>query len=212
MHAKTTMKALLTKGFSFFVFLALPAIIIHIDVRLLGSQVGENSWVEYTQELSLLAIIIIFAYLYQLDRHYRSFAVLLGGFFTCLLIRELDGVFDQIVHGFWKYPAWAVASISCFYAFGLHRVRTLNQLSAFMAHPSFGLMLAAMGVLMVFSRLFGMGELWQAFLQDEYARGVKNLAEEGVELLDYSIALYSVAWYGRTLSVKVRKTPRVVAG
>lgn len=30
---------------------------------------------------------------------------LIAGFFGCLLIRELDAYFDEIIHGAWKYFA-----------------------------------------------------------------------------------------------------------
>ncbi|MGR5341966.1 hypothetical protein ACPV50_18790 [Vibrio astriarenae] len=194
MNKHPIMSELFIKGFTVFIILALAALVIHVDVRLLGSHAGESSFIEYTQETILLVVALLYFSLFRTDS-YRSFAVLLGGFFTCLLIRELDGVFDQIVHGFWKYPAWAVAISCIYYSFFRHRESTLEAFQAYLRHPSFGLMLAAMGTLMVFSRLFGMGDLWQVILNDGYHRAAKNIAEEGTELLAYTLTLCAAAWH-----------------
>ncbi|MCG7587258.1 hypothetical protein MHN01_16625, partial [Photobacterium sp. OFAV2-7] len=49
--------------------------------------------------------------------------------------------------------------------------------------------------LFVFARIYGMGDLWQGAMQENYLRSVKNLAEEGVELLAYSLIVFAAAWY-----------------
>ncbi len=61
-------------------------------------------------------------------------------------------------------------------------------------------MLGAIATLLVFSRLFGMGEMWQGLMQENYMRGVKNTAEEGVELLSYSLIVFSAIWYNQSES------------
>jgi hypothetical protein len=44
-------------------------------------------------------------------------------------------------------------------------------------------------VTFVFSRLFGRTKLWEAILEADYNRWGKNAAEEGIELLGYSLFL-----------------------
>ncbi|WP_299018141.1 hypothetical protein [uncultured Photobacterium sp.] len=36
-----------------------------------------------------------------------------------------------------------------------------------------------------------MGNIWQTVMHDNYIRAVKNLAEEGMELLAYSLVLFT---------------------
>lgn len=54
-------------------------------------------------------------------------------------------------------------------------------------------------IVLVFSRLFGMNALWENLMLDGYNRVVKNMAEEGCELLGYSLCtLASVRYFWQT--------------
>ncbi|QIA64414.1 hypothetical protein GT360_13350 [Vibrio astriarenae] len=192
--------SLIKKSFLCFTITALAALVIHADVRLLDSKAGEDSLIEYCQDLILLFLIVMLFVAGRRIQAQRSFLFLMSAFFSCLLIRELDGVFDQITHGFWKYPAWIIAIGACYYSLFLHREATLDSLAQYMQHPSFGLMLGAMSMLMVFSRLFGMGDLWQHLLEGGYARSAKNTAEEGTELVSYTLIACASVWYCLSLS------------
>ena len=60
-------------------------------------------------------------------------------------------------------------------------------------------------IVLVFSRLFGMHQLWQHLMLDGYNRVVKNIAEEGTELLGYSICwLASTRYLWQTRPARVR--------
>ncbi|MBV7261627.1 hypothetical protein Q4491_07825 [Photobacterium sp. 2_MG-2023] len=176
------------------VIAAIAALIIKIEVLQLSGNLGENSLVEYTQELYLFLTSALFFGLAMKQPAQKGFAVLVSTFFMVLLIRELDGLLDLIRHGFWKFPAAVVAVLGMAYA-RKHLPTTQQPLSRYSKHASFGLMLGGLATLLVFSRLFGMGEIWQTAMQDNYMREVKNLAEEGVELLGYSLILAAAIWY-----------------
>ncbi|MEJ2762385.1 hypothetical protein VV869_00055 [Photobacterium sp. MCCC 1A19761] len=180
--------------FTLALLLAASAVVIHLEVADLNAYAGENSLIEYLQETYLFLAGSLFAAVAFRRPSQRGFAVLASAFFYILMIRELDAVFDQISHGFWKYPAWLLATSAIIFAVR-HKAVTLKPLIDYAQHRSFGLMLAGMATLLVFARLFGMGELWQALMQDAYMRPVKNLAEEGVELLAYSLIAFAAAWY-----------------
>lgn len=196
MHPQIKKKVL--ESFSLFwainLLLAMSFGIIYMEIFILGGNVAESSPVEWVQEIMLFFTLLLFFGLAKKQAEYRSFATLVGSFFTCLLIRELDGVFDQITHGFWKYPAWAVAVIAIGYAIK-HKQATLEKLVEYSKHPSFGLMLGGLCSLLVFSRLFGMGALWTEVMGDNYVRTVKDLVEEGVELMCYTLIFSSAVWY-----------------
>ncbi|NAW65846.1 hypothetical protein CAG70_02855 [Photobacterium halotolerans] len=176
------------------VIAAIAAFIIKIEMLQLSGNLGENSLVEYTQELYLCLTSTLFFGVAMKQPAQKGFAVLVSAFFMVLLIRELDGLLDLIWHGFWKFPAAIVAVTGMFYAYK-HPQTTQPALSRYSQHASFGLMLGGLATLLVFSRLFGMGEIWQAAMQDNYVREIKNLAEEGVELLGYSLILAAAIWY-----------------
>ena len=186
--------------FALSLFLLLSALIIisagaiHIDIRYFNDNIGENSLTEYLQQAYLFTTAVLFALLCIRHPKNRGFYVLVSSFFCVLLIRELDAFFDLISHGFWVYPAALVAVFAIFYAV-LNVKTTIEPLGAYIKHNSFGLMLGAMVTLLIFSRLFGMGDLWHGALHDSYARIVKNCVEEGVELLAYSLILFSAGWY-----------------
>lgn len=101
--------------------------------------------------------------------------------FAMLLVRENDQTLELwFPHGFWKWPAltlfaWAVVVAVRRWAQVKTQLMTLSQTRAF------GVLLAGCTAL-VFSRLFGRGDLWEAIMEERYWRPVKNAAEEGVEL------------------------------
>ncbi len=53
------------------------------------------------------------------------------------------------------------------------------------------LLVTGVMLLLVFSRLFGMGSFWHNVMGDDYVRAVKNIAEEGTELLAYCLIAFA---------------------
>ncbi|CEO41603.1 hypothetical protein C0Z01_14725 [Photobacterium kishitanii] len=173
------------------VILTTPFIIINYDVIYLKNNIPEQSLTEYTQELLLFGCSISFAYLGMTQALYRRCAFLIAGFFSCMLIRELDLFFDQLVfHGFWVYPASIIAFITVIYA-SQEREQTLSALAEFMKNNYFPILCLGLGITLVYSRLFGMGSMWHQVLGHDYHRIVKNIAEESSELLGYVLMFYA---------------------
>lgn len=185
-------------GFAQFVFLAflvtLPIITLSIDFIYLKQGLSENSMTEYLQEILLLLTTLSFAYTAYKDPSTRHFCVLLTGFFACMFIRELDGLFDLIFHGFWVIPATLVALFSIIFALR-NKQQALSTFSCFVQSRHFITLNLGMALLLVFSRLFGIGELWEGILGSNYDRIVKRVAEEGLEVLGYTIIFYSAMGY-----------------
>ena len=159
---------------------------------------GEHSLTEYYQQVLIFSVTCCFVYAVKIDNDNCHFHVLVMGFFTCMLIRELDGFFDQIAHGFWLYPALFVFVTCSFYA-SRNKNGTQEGLAKFINHRNFQSIVTALVIILIFSRLFGMGELWKTILADNYIRTAKDTAEEGVELLGYSLLFFSVLGYIRSL-------------
>lgn len=163
---------------------------IRVDFVLLNGQIGELSATEILQQLLLMVTSISFLYLAREKSEVKHAAILISAFFAVLFIRELDHLFDSIVHGAWVYPAILVAGSAIFYAFknGKH---TIDQLALILASPHMNLLVTGVMLLLVFSRLFGMGSFWQSVMGEHYIRDVKNIAEEGTELLAYCLIAFA---------------------
>jgi len=83
----------------------------------------------------------------------------------------------------------------------------VHALANLLLHRSWPVMASGFLVVLVFSRLFGVHALWQHLMLGDYNRVVKNMAEEGTELLGYSLCwLASVRylWQTRPAAAGVR--------
>ncbi|CAI1664427.1 hypothetical protein [Serratia proteamaculans] len=178
--------------------------LIYIDVHWLHNFVYETSLTEIAQELMLATISSCFFIAACRQPTYRPAWMLVSGFFLCMLIREMDFAFDMLWHGAWMWFALAVTLICLGYA-SRHVVATIQGLVHFVTHPSYGMMCAGLLCILVFSRLFGMNLLWQTLMLDGYNRVVKNMVEEGCELLGYTFCLIATLSYlkGTLSSCKV---------
>ncbi|PRD14618.1 hypothetical protein [Pantoea coffeiphila] len=180
--------------FIFAAFLSAMMGLVFIDVVWMSDEVHEASFTEITQELILGVIVFLFIRHARDSVDQQPIRILVAGFFACMLIRELDFLFDKISHGSWFWFALAVTFASLIAALR-HPRYLISGLADFMRHPAWGMMVAGMLTILVFSRLFGMNELWRHLMPDGYNRTVKNMAEEGSELLGYTLCLFATLGY-----------------
>ncbi|WP_299136334.1 hypothetical protein [uncultured Vibrio sp.] len=163
---------------------------LRIDFVLLNGNVGEISVTEMLQQLLLVVTSGSFIYLARERSEVKHAALLISAFFAVMFIREMDFWFDKIVHGAWVVPALLVAGSAIFYAVKNGK-RTIDQLALILASPHMNLLVTGVMLLLVFSRLFGMGSFWHNVMGDDYVRVVKNIAEEGTELLAYCLIAFA---------------------
>ena len=176
---------------------AVPAL-VYFDIAVLGNTVGEISATEVTQELLVLMTAAIFWYKAYRDPASRGFWVLVAGFFSCILIREMDSFLDVIVHGFWVWPVTLVAVVSVFLASVPFKGRVLRPMATYVGTKPYFFMIVGLAVLLVFSRIFGSGSLlWQQLLGAGYTSGFKSALQEGLELLGYFLIGYSAVLSSR---------------
>ena len=167
----------------------LVPICLAIDVLLLDNSIGEISLTEITQLALLATSILIFGYSAWQSAGSRGFLILVTGFFSCMLVRELDFLFDKIRHGFWFWPAIVIVIASIFFA--LKNRRTLFEpMAAFVNTKPYFHIIFGLLVVLFFSRIFGSGNLfWQHVISD-YSRVYKSILQEGLELFGYLFAAY----------------------
>ncbi|WP_191923335.1 hypothetical protein [Pantoea agglomerans] len=191
-------------------FLALMILPIYIDVAWMNDALHETSFTETTQEIMLAVIAALFFIAAQRRPAQRGALTLVAGFYSCMLIRELDFVFDAIQHGSWIWFALAVTA-GCLAVALRTPKKTLHALARLLQYRSWPVMASGFLVVLVFSRLFGIHALWQHLMLGDYNRVVKNMAEEGTELLGYGLCwLASVRYLWQTrpaaAAVSVRAT------
>nr|WP_241033722.1 hypothetical protein [Vibrio maerlii] len=171
------------------IFIAISILVnaaIRLDYVLLGNNLGEISITETLEQFSLLVSAFAFFLLSKHRSDTKHAATLIASFFLVMFIRELDFLFDMIAHGSWVYPALAITFAALAYA--AKDIRgTINQLAEILRSPYMNILIIGLMLLLVYSRLFGMGNFWKGVMSEHYVRDVKNIAEEGTELLAYLI-------------------------
>ncbi len=171
------------------IFIAISILVnvaIRLDYVFLGNNLGEISITELLEQCSLLVSSFAFFLLSKHRPDTKHAAVLIASFFLVMFIRELDFWFDMISHGSWVYPALAITLAALVYA-GKNPQRSINQLAEILRSPHMNVLIIGLMLLLVYSRLFGMGAFWKGVMSEHYIRDVKNIAEEGTELLAYLI-------------------------
>ena len=149
----------------------------------------ETGPVEILQIVTALAAAIIFFAAGRVDRTKAPSTVMIALFLLCLIIRELDFFLDEYV----ARHAWKILVALVVVCMTVYTIRKRRELMAslleFISHPSFGVLLAGLLVLTVFSRLFGYGDFWEELIEGSFYRTVKTIVEETSEQIAYFLLL-----------------------
>lgn len=146
----------------------------------------ETSFVELGQ-LTLLLLSAIVGTSLSLGARGRALGALLAAMLSAALVRELDYFLDKwFFDGAWQV-VMSVLLVVSWWVIWPQRRELSRQLQLLSSHLSFGLMFAGASIVIGFSRLFGRGEFWERLMGSDFDRSVKNLAEESIELLGYTL-------------------------
>jgi len=142
---------------------------------------GEVSMTEVTQEVFLFLLVVMFIFIGRIDRQLKPIANLISVFFLMAFIREFNNWID-----FWFC---LVLPLMVLFAWLLFRDRKkiFPALHRFLENSYTAYFMTGFLVTFVFSRFFGRTVLWEAILESDYNRWAKNAAEEGIELLGYTL-------------------------
>lgn len=192
-NAPAVARILRAGGEAFFLALlaAVVPFLVVIDVAVLEHGIREISVTELTQEALLAFAAGSFGYAAFRRPEARGFLVLAAGFLTCMLIRELDGIWDKIWHGFWFWPALltAVASIGSTVRFW--RDSVIGPMAGFVGTKAYVHLLIGLLTVLLFSRIFGSGNLlWKQLLGTAYSSVFRGALQEGIELFGYLFIAY----------------------
>lgn len=146
---------------------------------------GETGPVEIMEAVFALLAASFFLLAGRQERSREPCMIILAGFLFCLFIRESDYFFDALItrHA-WKVGVTLVLVFLGLYAWR-HRQEMYQSILQFMSHPSFGIFVSGLLILIVFSRLFGYGDFWEGLLLDETCLAVKQIVADHTEEIAY---------------------------
>jgi hypothetical protein len=203
-RAKRLVLNALARGALLALLVSAPVLLLWIDVHGLGNSIGEVSATELSQ-LTLLAITVAtFGSLAHRVRDDRRFATLAAGFFACMLLRECDAWLDLLVDGLWQGLV-AFVAIACLTYSLMDWRSTLRGMARLVNSRAGSVLLVAVVLLLVYSRLFGMSGLWRDLLGDGYVRLFKNAVEESTELLAYFLVVGASVSYAMSRFRRLQK-------
>ncbi|PYF83545.1 MULTISPECIES: hypothetical protein [Marinomonas] len=156
-----------------------------------AAQYSEQTLTEHMQDFMSFFSCLLFLYAARLDKKLNIAATLLGALSAMMFVRESDSLLDQYVFdGAWQAIVSMIFVCVVIALWG--RFSSIYaSLKEYSQQPSFGTFLAGFVTIMAFSRLLGRGSFWQAVMGDSYMRLVKNIVEEGIETLGYTLILIS---------------------
>lgn len=183
-------KTILVRAVLYVLFIGAIAQGAYLEALYLPSvRFSELGFTEFTQTLVLATCCAMLIYIRQVLKVWPTITLLLMAFVAASLVREQDYFLDNYVaDNTWKVLV-ALIIIPTLIWVVKQRQRFLEEFAHYSNTFAFGLFTAGVLTTYIFSRLYGRQEFWQAVLEDNYARNFKDVAEEVVELLGYSLIL-----------------------
>jgi hypothetical protein len=156
-----------------------------------AAEYNEQSLTEHLQDFMSFFSCMLFLYAARINKKLNIAATLLAALLAMMFVRESDAVLDQYVFdGAWQTIVGLI--FVCVLVFLWGRFTSIYaSLKEYFLESSFGTFLAGFVTILAFSRLMGRGSFWQAVMGDSYMRIVKNIVEEGIETLGYTLILIS---------------------
>ncbi|MFM2587101.1 hypothetical protein [Vibrio sp. TBV020] len=188
--AKTTFQKVALNALVIAALSILVNVCLRVDFTLLHHGLGETSATELAQLMMLAVTSLSFFHLVRTKSSVTYAAALVSGFFMVMFIREMDVWFDMIAHGAWVVPALTITFAACYFAFSGGK-KTIDQMALLLNTRYMPVLITSAVLLLVFTRLYGMGSFWHSVMGDHYIRDVKNLSEEATELMAYSIIAFA---------------------
>ena len=164
--------------------------VIKIDSR--SADFNESSITEILQQAF---VFIGFAFSFWLSfkrKQYQWFLISMAALLLVIFIREYNNFFENYV----GEGVWTALIVTVFIAYAIvirkHIKALVYQIGMVANHFSFGVFLVGFLIVMIFSRIYGVDEIWVNLLGDNFIRPIKRISEEGTELLGYGMMLLGV--------------------
>lgn len=181
----------LLKGLSLGAFVCvLAAVLVHVDVSVLGQGCGDMGLVRWCQIGSVLMVASLLAYRARCLARERGGLVLVAGGFSLAAVRELDGLAAYVfAAGAWMPLAALVVGATLALAWRW-RDSVPAGLLAICTSRGVGYLAAGAMTALGFARLMGNVSLWRAVVLGEASSAaVSRIVEEGCVLLGCGLIL-----------------------
>lgn len=156
-----------------------------------AAEYSEQTLTEHMQDFMSFFSCMLFLYAARIDKKLNIAATLLGALMAMMFVRESDSLLDQYVFdGAWQAIVCLIFVCVLIFLWGKFS-SIYGSLKEYSLQSSFGTFLAGFVTILAFSRLMGRASFWQAVMGDSYMRIVKNIVEEGIETLGYTLIFIS---------------------
>ncbi len=152
---------------------------------------SEETLTEHMQDILTLLSSILFFYASRINSQLKIACVLLATLTAMMFVREFYTYLDMYVFdGAWQAIVYSI--LACIFVYLITKRGTIfSSIQAYSQTPSYGICLSGLVTLLAFSRMMGKGAFWHSIMGDSYVRVVKNIVEEGIETLGYTLILIS---------------------
>lgn len=191
---------LMARAFLYLLFIVGVAQVFSMEgySLLTHSEYSEHSATEKMQDTFAFLTSVLFLIGAWLSKSLRPAAIIVATLSGMMFIREFDAFLDEnLFDGAWQALVVVLITSSAVYLFK-QAYPVKPSMVEFSRLSSAGIFLSGFLVIMAFSRLIGRGSFWEAVMGDAYMRVVKNIAEEGTELMGYALLLIAAVeflWY-----------------
>ncbi|MBX2845665.1 MAG: hypothetical protein KTR13_05560 [Saprospiraceae bacterium] len=152
-----------------------------------GTRFGESSFTEIAQEVFLLLGAIACYFVAWRSKAYRALLISMATFMLVSFVRE----FNNYMKTHWFDGAWQIIVYSILIPYFIYAFKhwrgIKSDLEKLSSSFSFGVLFCAVLIVFLFSRIYGLHGIWQNLLGENYIRDIKNVSEEGIELLGYAL-------------------------
>jgi hypothetical protein len=194
-------KALLTEFFILVTIMLLIPLLMYMDLKILNNEMTELSVTEFAQIALVLASSLIFFKLSYKHIQSKGIFILISGLFAAIFIRELDYYFDLVARHLWKYMVTALFLLVAYSSY-LNKKTIFKPLLEFVDTKPFVYFLIGFLMVMAFSRVFGLRDIWQLIMGEQYSHIFKTAIQESLELLGYALVFYSALLTYRDYKIK----------
>lgn len=189
MPIRTQLFAAATEFFGLMALLVLVVLVVRLDAVVLSDTISEDSETETLHVVLTLCTGVIFAHAAVRHPQARAYLVCVATMCGLIVIRENDHLLDHVWHGFWKWSALALGLTGLALAMRFRGTLAVPLLQHFQTRSG-TFMYCGFLLLVVFSRLFGPGALWEPVMGAAYDPRIKSIIQEGLELLGGALITY----------------------
>ena len=184
---------LFLRGFIYLVLVSVVAQLISMEgyQQLSAAEYSEHSVTEHLQDFMSFMSCMLFLYVSRRSDALKIATTLLAALMAMMFVRESDSLLDHYVFdGAWQTVVLLILLCVLVFLWGQFKA-IYPSMKEYAKHASFGTFLAGFVTILGFSRLMGRGSFWEAVMGDAYMRVVKNIVEEGIETLGYTLIFIS---------------------